>query len=102
MDILFDHPLTNRNLNPAEKAWLRYVVESVRRASGRADIGYCVVNIHDRFNESLDEMVYLLDVRWDFPLNSVHPKMAKSSASGSGVTPGDALSELLATFPDHG
>lgn len=92
MDILFEHPLTNRNLSPAEKAFVRYVMESLRRVVPEFK-GQWVVSISDFIDREQDAMLYRVKVRWDYGAEQL---LAHKMASGEGVTPGDALTDMLA------
>ncbi len=81
---IFAHPVSNRNLNAAEKAWVIYVAESVRRIDAAFPRRNWVVSVADYFDEGIDSMVYRLVVKWE-----------GNSVMGIGMTLGEALGALL-------
>lgn len=92
VSFLFAHPIKNREFTPGERAWMIYVAESVQRV--KPSMSATIVKIGDG-QDSDGEMVYVLDVRWDFPEGEQRFNVGRSGARGVGLTPGAALSNLL-------
>jgi hypothetical protein len=91
---LFEHPLAVRPFTAGERAWIIYVVEEMKRLQPK--LGVAIVSISDGFDIGREAMVYLLAVRWNFPRGKERFQLGRSHAEGTGLTPGEALEDLLA------